>query len=145
MEKWKAGSFDQTSLAQAVGKDQTTIGSYLNGKKAGTLDVDEADAALRHIGSSLPDFLAHAPARELTRTDELARALLTRPELAELVEDLLPVPKTKLAHVIELARGLAHVASSRRGGRTGESNAARPPAPRTRLAPKKRREAPPDR
>lgn len=64
-QKWRSGEFTQESLAKAVGKEQTTVGSYLRGDKAGPLDLDEADAALRHIRSSLKDFIsdpAYAPA-----------------------------------------------------------------------------------
>jgi hypothetical protein len=47
----------QESLGVAVQMHQTTIGGILK-KDEGTLDLDEADAALRHIGSSLRDFIS---------------------------------------------------------------------------------------
>lgn len=56
--KWGEHAFTQDSLAAVTGKEQTTIGKYLNGGDSGAFDLDEADAALRHVGSSLKDFIA---------------------------------------------------------------------------------------
>lgn len=99
----------QDSLARDVGMHQTTMGGILKFDK-GTLDLDEASAALAHIGSSLDEFLRDAPPRELTTSERMARRLVERPALVELVTDLLHVPKTKLGHVIELVRGFAPLA-----------------------------------
>jgi hypothetical protein len=59
VNKYAEKAFTQESLARATGLNQSTIGQYLrpNGT-AGTLDLDEADAALAHIGSSLTAFIA---------------------------------------------------------------------------------------
>lgn len=143
-DAWLAKAITQDSLAKAIGHSQENVGQYLRGKKAGALDLDQAVRALEHVGSNLPDFLAgHAP-QELTPTDKLARALTTRPELAGLVEDLLPVPKTKLADVIALTRGLARVATTTRGAQTSEHTDARPKGRRTTTGSRKRRSAPAD-
>lgn len=45
----------QDSLASVAGKHQTTVGDILK-QGTGTFDLDEADALLRHVGSSLKDF-----------------------------------------------------------------------------------------
>lgn len=47
----------QDSLGRALGKDQTWAGKYFRGI-SGPLDLDDADAALAHIGSSLKAFIA---------------------------------------------------------------------------------------
>lgn len=60
--KWKDGELTQESLANAIEMDQTSAGHYLRGDKAGMLDLDEADMALRHINSSLMEFV-NDPAR----------------------------------------------------------------------------------
>lgn len=118
---------------------QTNAGHYLRGDKAGTLDLDEAADALEHAGSSLAAFIAGSPVRELSETDRLARALVGRPELADLVKDLLPIGQKRLGDVIELIRGLARVATTRRDTRTPGSGSAPNPARRTTKARAKRR------
>jgi hypothetical protein len=128
----------QESLSKAVQMHQTTVSGILK-RNAGTFDLDEAAAALEHIGSTLPRFLAGEPPRDLTATEMLARALATRPELVDLVIDLLPVPKQKLADVIELARGFGRLSSRRRGGRTPGSDSSPTQARRTTKGPAKRR------
>lgn len=145
--EWQAGRCTQESLAAAVGKSQTVIGQYLllNDAKSGALDLDEADAALRHVGSNLTDFIAGVPPRTLTETDQIAQELVTRPELVAFVKALLPVPKSRLAEVIEMASGLARLAIVRRGGRTPGSSGGHRPAPRTKSARGRRRSVPRDR
>lgn len=91
----------QETLAAALEKDQTTISKYLN-DKVGTLDLDEADIALRHIGSSLADFLAGQPAQPLTAIDQLARTLASKRLLLPWVEGLLRVPEKQLPGVLAL-------------------------------------------
>ncbi len=139
-EKVSAGVCTHTSLAAAVGKHHSTIGGIL-GKNEGTLDVDEADAALRHVGSNLTDFLATVPPRELTDVERLANVLLTRPALADLVEDLLPVPKPRLDELIELIRGLGRLASRRRAVDSAGSGPAPTAERSTKRAAKPRRSA----
>src|SRR4051794_753479 len=82
-DAWKRNVCTQDSLARAIGKTQTSVGQYLlaNDKKSGPLDLDEAAAALHHIGSSLADFIAGAPPQDLTASERLARAIETLPPL----------------------------------------------------------------
>lgn len=54
----KAKLFTQESLAADLDADQTTVGKKLRGT-GGTFDLDEADTALRHIGSDLKAFVEH--------------------------------------------------------------------------------------
>jgi transcriptional regulator with XRE-family HTH domain len=138
---WQKKVITQESLAKAIGYSRENAGQYLRGAKAGTLDLDQAAAALAHIGSSLQDFLNDLPPRERTPTERLAHALSTRPELQALVEDLLPVPKTKLADVIELTRRLSQISTSRRAQETPESSRARRQEPRTKSGSTRRRSA----
>lgn len=128
------GICTQESLSRVMGKTQTGVGKYLLGK-GGALDVDEAATALEHIGSSLPEFLAGVPMKELSPTERLARALEGRPALRQLVEVLLPVPKTRLAAVVELVRSIAPLATARRAS---EIAAAPREAPRARRTTKAR-------
>lgn len=128
----------QESLGKAIGKTQRSVGTFLDGS-GGALDLDEAAKALEHIGSSLPDFLAGLPPREMSRTERMARALVTRPQLMDLVEDLLPVRQKKLSDVIELARQLGRVASQRREAGTAESHSEHRTARRTTRGVRQRR------
>jgi hypothetical protein len=115
---WREGAFKQESLSVQMEKSQRSISQYLRGTSdAGALDLDEADAALRHIGSSLKDFLSGVPPRELTETERLAIDLDERPHLRDFVADLLPVPKTQLGGVLDVARGAARIAIALRGER----------------------------
>jgi hypothetical protein len=79
---------------------------------------------LEHIGSSLSEFLAGVPPRELTATERLARALSTRTELRELVEALMPVPKPRVSEVLDAVRVIAPLAIAKRAGRTGGEHGA---------------------
>lgn len=75
LEKYAQKAFTQESLASETSKDQTTIGHYLRpGGKAGSLDLDEADAALRHVGSSLKAFVS----------EEAVTMKQTRPKLSKI-------------------------------------------------------------
>jgi hypothetical protein len=125
------GVCTQDSLSRAIGKTQTGVGKYLLGK-GGALDLDEAAAALHHVGSSLPDFLGAMPPRTLTSTEQLVRALESRPELRQLVEALLPVPKSRLGAVLALVRGVVPIAIGPPGGRTPGSRSASTAATHTK-------------
>lgn len=103
-EAWVAKTITQESLAKAIGNSQENTGQYLRRGKAGALDLDQADAALRHIGSSLTSFLQQAPARELTDAERIGQMVDQRPGLRRVVELLLSVPKTRLDAVAELIR-----------------------------------------
>lgn len=97
LTKYAERAFTQESLARATGKEQTTIGQYLKPHgRAGTLDLDEADAALAHVGSSLAAFIAdpgnvvvRRPPRSKVAAD-LAKILqaLTKDEHLAIVRDV---------------------------------------------------------
>lgn len=98
--KYAERAFTQESLALATGKEQTTIGQYLKPTgKAGTLDLDEADAALAHIGSSLKAFLTD-PSTAVTprRTPQIS------PVAKQLAVALQGLPDEVLRVVLATAR-----------------------------------------
>lgn len=133
-ERLRAGVCTQDSLAVRVGMHQTTVSGIIR-RNAGTFDLDEAAAALDHVGAgTLADFAAGVPPLEPDAVTKLAAALTERPELVAFLAALLPVPKPRLAEVIELASGIARVATARRAGRTPGSTAARRKGPRTTKA-----------
>ncbi len=123
----------QESLAIAIGKSQVTVGQYLRSERAGALDLDEASAALHHIGSSLMEFLRGAPPHPLSPTEVLCRDLESRPELLSLLKDLLPVPKPKLGALLTAVRVLIPLATGRRSGPASaqpDGSPSGPPHPR---------------
>jgi hypothetical protein len=124
------------SLASAIGKTTQSVRDYLNQLKGGPLDLEEADRALRHIGSSLSDFLAGQPPREVTDAERLAQELEARPEVVSFVRDLLPLKEPKLSAVLELARGIAHLAIGRHERRRFGPTSGPQRAPRTKSATK---------
>jgi hypothetical protein len=129
----------QESLAKHVKMHQTTVSGILK-RDAGTFDLDEASAALEHVGAgSLADFVAGVPPPPVHLATRLAAALLERPKLMQLVEDLLDAPKTQHADVVELVRNLVLPAIATRGGKTRGPRIEPTAAPRTTKAPKKRR------
>lgn len=74
--KYAEKAFTQESLATVTHKDQTTAGQYLKAKgKAGTFDLDEADAALHHIGSSLREFIADPDLIPARRAPTMSRQM----------------------------------------------------------------------
>jgi transcriptional regulator with XRE-family HTH domain len=138
-QAWVSKAITQESLAKATGQSQENMGQYLRGGKAGALNVDQADAALRHIGSSLAEFLANVPPRELTDAEKLAQKLVLRKELREWVEGLLNVPKKQLPAVLTLLNlGIRSAIGLEITGNT-ESLAEPTEARRTTRAPKRRR------
>jgi hypothetical protein len=135
--KLRGGDVTQESLAKAVGMHQTTVSGIIK-RNAGTLDLDEADAALRHIGSSLDDFLANVPPRELSDVERLARDLAVRKDLQPWVEGLLSVPGLKLPAVLELINvGVRAATGKAIAGSTGSPGAAKK-GQRTRAESKQR-------
>lgn len=134
------GTATQDSLSRATngGKTQTGFGKYLQGK-GGALDLDEAEIALRHIGSSLQDFLNGLPPRELTPDEIVCRDLLHRAALLELVKALLEIKKPQLPAVLELIRTFVLPATGPHGPRTRGSRSAPTRARRTTKEPAKRR------
>lgn len=133
------GVCTQESLATRLEMHQTTVSGIIR-RNAGTFDLDEAAAALDHVGAgTLADFAAGVPATPPTDAARVAAVLTERPELLDFLADLLPVPKPRLAEVIELARGLSRLAIARRGGRTRESGDEIRLERRTKSAPAPRR------
>lgn len=138
-DAWRANSITQESLAKAIGNSQENTGQYLRGGKAGALDIDQADAALRHIGSSLERFLSGQPPRTLTDAERLGQLIDSRPGLRRVVELLLSVPKTRLSAVADLIQKVVLPATARSVGEIVEFPDAPTRAPRTTKAPAKRR------
>ena len=100
------GAVTQESLGRAMGeKSQTSVGQYLRDeRRAGALDLDEAAAALHHIGSSLEDFIRGIPPRQMTPTERTAQRLELDPELEKHVRALLRVKRARLPGVLSLIR-----------------------------------------
>lgn len=93
----KGVGISQESLARACKlADSTAIGKRLLGK-GGTFDLDEADAALLHIGSSLRAFVT-SPAAPATRAPALP------PPIARLLPVLLALDERGLKAVVATAR-----------------------------------------
>lgn len=132
------GSITQESIATEIGKTQTGVGKYLL-DKGGALDLDEADAALRHIGSSLIEFLAGAPPRQLTDAERLGQVIAQRPGLRRVVELLLSVPKKRLDAVADLIQTVVLPAIGRSSPENDEDPAAPTPVRRTTKGARKRR------
>lgn len=128
----------QESVARAVGMHQTTLGGVIKRSK-GTLDLDEAAAALEHIGSSLPDFIAGHEPRPFTDAERLGRVVDERPGLRRVVELLIAVPKTRLGAVADLIQTVVLPATARSSRETVGSLPSPTKAPRTKPGPKKRR------
>lgn len=126
-DAYKRGEFTQESLGAAIGQSQENAGAYLKGRKAGALDVDEAEDALRHIGSSLVEFLTKAPPREMTAGEKLARALDVRPDLAPVVTALLDVSPQRLLQIRDGIDALVRIARDPRKARRGGSRGGNTP------------------
>lgn len=127
---WQAERTDprkikQESLAADLGQNQRNISGYLNQKGAGTLDLDEAEIALRHVGLTLAEFMAGAPPAEPSESERLARDVMARPDLLAIVKDLLPlegialaVVRESLSLILERARRIEGSSTARRPEKT---------------------------
>lgn len=107
-------SVTQESMAAAVKMHQTTVGDILR-QDAGTFDLDEADALLRNIGSSLVFFTAD-PAHAVTPPPE------RRSKIASQLHDLLlKLNDEQLVVVLGTARSVrsAHGAKTQSKRRRG--------------------------
>lgn len=119
----KAKLFTQESLAEDLGREQTGIGKYLK-DKAGPLDLDEAEIALKHVGIDLKDFVAD-PALVAPDVDlpVLVQRLLKDDLFQKLVITLAGAPSVRrrraLGHLVALA---AELTRSPRGGSSGASD-----------------------
>lgn len=113
--------YTQDSMAEDLDIDQTTVGKYLS-EKGGTLDLDDANAALMHIGSSLQAFVAD-PEHIVPVAPTLpvvVRRLLKDDGFVELVGVLAGAKVDRrpdvVRHLVSIARALT---PKRRGGRPG--------------------------
>ena len=132
-----SGAFTQESLAKAVHMHQTTVSGILH-KNAGTFDLDEAAAALQHIGSSLDAFIAGIPPQSLTAAERLARLLLTSDRLP-LLAALLDVPESRWPDVVLLINAFGLKGRTTASGAAPESPSAptRPPRKKRARAPRR--------
>jgi len=89
----------QDSLGAVVDMHQTTIGGILR-KDKGTFDLDEADLALRHLGSSLKAFIAD-PANAVVRPPASVSAVA-----AELKETLRGLTDAQLQVILDVAKAV---------------------------------------
>lgn len=130
----------QESLAEDVGRDQTTFSKYLAAHpKAGTLDLDDAHKALIHVGSTLPAFITdprHAPVSAPDLSTKARRLLDREPAFTQLVEVLHAARPARRAvalhHALAIASELTRArGSGLRGGKI--------PGGGTNKKPKKRR------
>lgn len=137
--EWVRGHVKQESLGRAIGRSQESAGYYLRNQSAAALSLDEASDALAHVGSSLTDFLAGLPPRDLDDTERLARRLANKPELLPLVEDLLDVPRPQHAAVLRLVRDVVLPAIVRPKAKNGGFQNGPTPGPRTTKGSRKRR------
>lgn len=114
-ERIDTGQYTQESVAAAAEMHQTTLGGIIGPKARGTLDLDEAEAVLRHTGWSLKGFVTrHAPkVRPTTVYDEIVLGLKNAPELTPLVVALLALPRRRRVRVLELALSGARLATAR--------------------------------
>lgn len=99
LRKIAEGACTQESLAGATGMHQTTISGILK-RGAGTLDLDEAAAALDHIGGSLREFIADPEHMPTTKLPVLPR------RLAKLLQIVDVFDEKELAIVMATARSV---------------------------------------
>lgn len=109
----------QESLAGAVGMHQTTIGGILNHDK-GTFDLDEADAALRHVGTSLKAFVSDPHHVPVMRTPPERRLL------SKLVRMLEKIPDDGLLIILDTARSVKKRSARDAGTKPAQRRAAGP-------------------
>lgn len=110
--KYAEGAFTQESLARALGQDQKTSGNYLRGK-GGALDLDEADAALRHAcNTTLKAFIAD-PARTISMPSRRPSGPL--PDLLRVIDDLRENNEA-IRTLLGAARGVRSAVRAQRGG-----------------------------
>jgi hypothetical protein len=129
------GDYTQESVAHVAGMHQTTLGGIIRPENPkGTLDLDEAAAALEHCGWSLEGFVAQTSpqARKLTPLDAIVKGLKNRPELMPLVTALLGVPRKQHALVRDAVLMAVHAATGPRATQTSERTPAATPVRRTR-------------
>lgn len=109
-------AYTQDSFATSIPMHQTTFGRILGGKGVKSLDLDEADAALRHMQLDLQVFVAN-PERAVpapTPTPLPAALALKIPGIQGLLEALLLLGKADRQRVVASAAALAQVTAGER-------------------------------
>ena len=131
----------QISLAADLNRSQRSVSQYLRGdREAGTLDLDDAEIALRHIGSNLAAFIADQPPPQLTVSEQLARDVLARPDLLEMVRALSLLRRRELGIVRRALSQILPTLTPPFSGSGTESPDERPRANRTKVERGRRRE-----
>jgi hypothetical protein len=127
-------------LAVAMGKTPRSLRLYfeLGNDKAGALDLDEAEIALSRIGSSLAEFLANVPPRELSESDQLAHRIAARKDLQPWVEGLLKIPKQQLPSALSMIAVGIRAATGIAIEQNSESQRGPTPERRTKSGPARR-------
>lgn len=115
LEKIAEGAATQESLADATRMHQTTISGILK-RDAGTFDLDEANAALNHVGGSLRSFVLDPAQRPAGRPP-------IPPEVAKLARLLKGVEAEGLKAVLATARAV-RTASRRKDMQQGRRSGA---------------------
>lgn len=111
LTKYAEKAFTQESLALVTELDQTTVGQYLKPDgKAGTFDLDEAHAALDHIGSSLRDFIVNPALMPARRVPPMSR------QLTKLLKAVAGLTESDVAIVVATAQSVR--ARARRDAKT---------------------------
>ena len=100
----RAPGCDQTSLAEALRRDQAGLSKFLNGKAGAPLDLDSAHVALRHCGQGgLREFVLDAP---VPVDDAIPFPVLSYlredARIRQLVADLLDVPPQGRAELLQI-------------------------------------------
>lgn len=129
---------DQTSLAEALRRDQSGLSKFLRGGAGAPLDLDTAHVALTHCGlGGLPAFVLEAPAPKLEGIPPRVQSFLqARPEFMQLLVDLLDVGPKGHAELLMIAQPFVNARRrTRRAGRTPGTGG----GTRTTKAPKPRR------
>jgi hypothetical protein len=102
MEATQFPGCDQTSLAEALQRDQSGLSKYLR-NVAGTLDLDEADRALRHCGlGGLMEFVTKTPPRDDGVPPRLLAFLRENDDFRQLLTDVLDVPRARHSEILAI-------------------------------------------
>lgn len=115
---WRGGQLKPDSLAAEMGQDPSTLGKYLRGdRKAGALDLDEADTALRHIGSTLHAFIAdQASVQPSAELPVLVQRLMKLDAFVQLCEAVGALPAPRQLDVVQSLLAVVLATKSPRGG-----------------------------
>lgn len=102
LEATREPGCDQTSLAEALRRDQSGLSKYLR-NVAGTLDLDEADTALRHCGlGGLYEFVSKTPPKIEGVPPRVLAFLRENDAFRQLLSDLLDVPRARHDEILSI-------------------------------------------